>query len=131
MNVTTNLVLVGLIGVLVGVGGTMVLSDTQERRPAVGWHMMSDGNMMDDDADGMQGMMDDMMTGLNGKTGDEFDHAFLEEMIVHHEGAVAMARAALQSAKHAEIKAMANAIISAQTTEITQMKGWEKSWYGN
>jgi predicted outer membrane protein len=33
----------------------------------------------------MHGEMNDMMKGLEGKTGDEFDKAFLKEMIVHHE----------------------------------------------
>ena len=79
---------------------------------------------------GMEGEMDAMMAALEGKTGDEFDKAFLAEMIMHHEGAVDMAEAALQNAKHEEIKAMANAIISAQTSEIKQMQDWQKSWYG-
>lgn len=88
--------------------------------------MMQDGTMMHS---GMGTAMDDMMAGLNGKVGDEFDKAFLAEMIMHHQGAVEMAKAALQNAKHQEIKDMANAIISAQTSEINQMKMWGKSWY--
>jgi uncharacterized protein (DUF305 family) len=87
--------------------------------------------MSDEKMGGMGGAMDDMMAGLQGKTGDEFDKEFLSEMIVHHQGAVSMAQAALQSAKHQEIKDMAQKIISAQTSEITQMQTWEKSWYGS
>ncbi len=79
----------------------------------------------------MHGAMHNMMTGLSGKTGDDFDRAFLSEMIVHHEGAVDMAEAALKNAKHQEIKQMANEIISAQTKEINQMKDWQKNWYPN
>jgi uncharacterized protein (DUF305 family) len=41
-----------------------------------------------------------------------------------------MAMAALQNAGRAEIKQMAEAIISAQTVEIKQMQEWQKSWYG-
>lgn len=77
----------------------------------------------------MEMSMEGMMEGLAGKTGDEFDQAFLSEMIVHHEGAVAMAEAALVDAKHQEVKDMAKAIIAAQTTEISQMKAWLKAWY--
>lgn len=73
--------------------------------------------------------MDDMMSGLQDKTGDDFDKAFLSEMIMHHQGAVEMAEAALQSAKHQEIKDMARTIISTQTSEINQMQTWGKSWY--
>lgn len=97
--------------------------------PSSGTHMMSNGMMMNDSGMGMGGAMDEMMEGLSGKTGDEFDQAFLSEMIVHHEGAVSMAEAALQNAKHQGIKDLAKAIISAQTTEIAQMKAWQKSWY--
>ncbi len=93
-----------------------------------GMHMMSDGSVMKDSD--MHRMMDDMTAMLEGKTGDGFDKAFLEEMIVHHEGAVEMAEMALTSAKHQEIKDLSNAIISAQNTEITQMKEWLRTWYG-
>jgi len=78
---------------------------------------------------GMHEQMGAMMASLEGKTGDEFDKVFLSEMIMHHEGAVDMAEAALQNAKHQEIKDMANAIISAQTTEINQMRNWQSVWY--
>ena len=78
---------------------------------------------------GMQGSMDGMMMGLSGKTGDEFDKAFIKEMIVHHEGAVAMAQMALTTANHEEIKTLSKAIITAQTREIDQMKAWLKTWY--
>ncbi|MDQ3076452.1 MAG: DUF305 domain-containing protein [bacterium] len=74
--------------------------------------------------------MSGVTTGLEGKTGDEFDKAFTTEMIVHHEGAVLMAEMALQNAKRPEIKQLAQEIISAQNREIIQMKAWLKSWYG-
>lgn len=79
----------------------------------------------------MHDSMEGMVAALNGKTGDAFDEAFLAEMIAHHEGAVEMAEAALANAKHQELKDMAQAIISAQTVEIDQMKAWQRSWYGN
>lgn len=99
-----------------------------------GGHMMK-GEMGDDmmmggpSMMGMDGAMKGMMMGLDGKTGDAFDQAFLTEMIMHHEGAVMMAEAALKDAKHQEIKDLANAIIAAQNKEIADMKAWNKSWY--
>lgn len=117
-----------IIGVFVG----WLICSNKEARTAIptGTHMMGSGEMMNNNGMGMNGAMDSMMVGLQGKIGDTFDKAFIEEMIMHHEGAVAMAEAALKNAKHPEIKTMANAIISAQTSEINQMKVWLKDWYG-
>lgn len=126
----TKTVLVALISLIVGAGGTYLLA-AERFEPGEGMHRMADGHTMADTSmGGMHGAMGDMMAGLEGKTGDEFDAAFLAEMIVHHEGAVAMAHAALANAKHAELKTLANAIISAQTEEIERMQTWQKSWYG-
>ena len=94
-----------------------------------GGHMMPDGTMMGGSMT-MESMMDDMMANLKGKTGDEFDKAFITEMVMHHEGAVVMAESALKNGKHQEIKDLAKAIISAQNTEISQMRAWYKAWYG-
>ncbi|MBY0293908.1 DUF305 domain-containing protein, partial [Patescibacteria group bacterium] len=105
----TNPIVVGLVALVIGLGGGYLIANNNQQAPT--GHMMADGSMMQN---GMGSAMDDMMAGLKGKTGDEFDRAFLSEMIMHHQGAVQMAQAALQDAKHQEIKDMAKAIISAQ-----------------
>lgn len=115
--------LVAGLGIGYAGGANRVPEQEQEiRQNVTGGHMMPDGTMMD--------MMTSMNVELRGKTGDAFDQAFLAEMIVHHQGAVEMAELALTNAKHKEIKDLANAIISAQNTEIAQMEAWQKSWYG-
>ncbi len=91
-----------------------------------GMHMMTDGKMNHGD---MKGVMGGMMQGLEGKTGKDFDKAFLTEMIVHHEGAVVMAEAVLKNSKQPELITLANDIISAQTKEIEMMKGWLSEWF--
>ncbi len=58
-----------------------------------------------------------------------FDEAFIQMMIPHHQGAVAMAGVALQKATHPEIRTLATTIIAAQQKEITDMTGWLLSWY--
>lgn len=73
-------------------------------------------------------MMDQMADVLRDKSGDDFDKAFISNMIVHHEGAVAMAKMAESQAKHDEIKALSKDIIAAQEKEITQMKQWQTDW---
>jgi uncharacterized protein (DUF305 family) len=60
----------------------------------------------------------------------EVDKHFIEMMIPHHDGAIEMAELALSSAKHPEIKKLAQAIIKDQNREIKQMQTWYKEWYG-
>jgi uncharacterized protein (DUF305 family) len=78
---------------------------------------------------GMNDSMKDMdMTKLGSLTGNAFDLEFIKQMIPHHEGAVVMAKEALQKSQRAEIKTMANAIIRDQEAEIKQMKDWHTAW---
>ncbi len=92
-------------------------------------HQMPNGEMMHNVGMNMDDMMKGMMASLDGKVGDEFDKAFLSEMIMHHEGAVVMAQAVLKTSKKPELIKLANEIITAQTKEIDMMKGWQKAWF--
>lgn len=58
-----------------------------------------------------------------------FDLMFIDMMILHHEGAVAMAQVALERGEHPEIVQLAEEIISAQKREITQLWTWREQWY--
>jgi uncharacterized protein (DUF305 family) len=57
------------------------------------------------------------------------DEHFIEQMIPHHDGAIAMANLALQKAKRPEIKTLAQNIITAQEKEVAEMQSWYKNWY--
>lgn len=72
--------------------------------------------------------MTQMVVSLRDKKGDNYDKAFIQEMIGHHESAVDMAELSAKNAKHNEIKQLSQEIIKAQTIEITQMKQWQKDW---
>jgi uncharacterized protein (DUF305 family) len=77
----------------------------------------------------MGSMMMDMTSGMKGKTGSELEKVFLQEMIVHHQGAVDMATLLLQDKTiKPELRVFANKIISAQNPEIEQMKVWLKNY---
>ncbi len=91
-------------------------------------HDMDDDSMEMMDSDPMSMSMHDMSSMLDGKTGDDFDRAFLQGMIPHHQGAIDMAEMAMKHAKHPEIRAMATAIIEAQQKEIDAMNAWGTSW---
>ena len=124
-----NYLITGLLVILsLGIGYTLGNNQETATEPAISITTSASENTS---SMTMEEMMDDMMAGLEGKKGDDFDKAFLEEMIMHHEGAVLMAEAALDDAKHKEIITLAEVIISAQTTEIDMMKEWYTTWYGN
>jgi uncharacterized protein (DUF305 family) len=63
-------------------------------------------------------------------SGDAFDRAFLQEMVMHHAMAVIMARPVAEQAQHQELRDLAAAIVADQTREIELMRGWLRDWYG-
>ena len=78
---------------------------------------------------GMSDSMKDMdTTRLSSLTGSEFDLEFVKQMTPHHEGAVIMAKEALERSQKAEIKNLATSIIRDQEAEIKQMREWRAVW---
>lgn len=122
------------VGLLVGSGGTAVAmkridaATSATAATASAGTDMSGMHMSSPTPSGSAMSMADMTASLSGKTGDDFDKAFLAEMIVHHQGAIAMAELAAAQAKHQEVKDLANGIVSAQTGEISEMRQWQRAW---
>lgn len=112
----------------------IVAAQTTEITDMTAWQKMwgypaSSGEMMEDHSS--MGMMDTnagMTNELNGKTGEAFDKAFLEQMIMHHQAAINMAATGKTNALHQEVKDLTVAIVTAQTKEIKQMKQWQSDW---
>lgn len=71
-----------------------------------------------------------MSSDLNAlTTAPDFDRAFLEAMVPHHQMGVRMAEMVLARSDRPEIQTLATAIIQAQTAEIDQMQYWYQEWY--
>ncbi|MFD4527691.1 DUF305 domain-containing protein [Streptomyces sp. NPDC058470] len=101
-----------------------------EIRTMSGW-LTSWGEAVPEDMSGMEhdtssampGMMsDDDMAKLEKASGAEFDTMFLEMMVQHHEGAIDMAKTEQANGTYAPAKQLADAVVTAQTAEIEQMK---------
>lgn len=76
-------------------------------------------------AHGMNGMD---MKSLESKTGNDFDIELIRQMIPHHEGAIEMAKAIRAGNSRAELKELAEDIMSAQEAEVHQMREWLAKW---
>lgn len=124
-------ILYGIIGLLAGIvimGFTATYSVNNNnngmmRAMGMNTKINSQGTMNDDSMS-----MAEMTDMLKNKTGNDFDKAFIEQMIIHHQGAIDMAKLAKVNAKHDEIKSLANDILSAQSKEIDMMQIWQKQW---
>ena len=67
---------------------------------------------------------------LASLSGAEFEIAFMEMMIRHHEKAIKKGEECLDRAYHAELRQLCENIIAAQTEEIARMRAWLCEWYG-
>jgi hypothetical protein len=110
----TNTVIVGVLALVIGLGGGYFMAQGKQPAPMV--HNIGS-------------TMDSMTADLQGKSGDEFEKAFIDGMIIHLEGAVAMAQMVLDKSQRPELIKLAKDIIAAQTSEINMMKQWNATWF--
>jgi uncharacterized protein (DUF305 family) len=103
----------------------------------------SDQESADKTGGSMPGMDHDQMghgsmgMGSNGmarqmvmENGKYSDKAFIDAMVPHHQGAIAMAEVALENAEHEEIIELSRNIISSQQAEIEELKAIKKVEFG-
>jgi uncharacterized protein (DUF305 family) len=87
-----------------------------------------DHSNMDHGSMGMgSGEMARQMVMENGKYS---DRAFIDAMVPHHQGAIAMAEVALKNAEHEEIKEFSRNIVSTQQSEIEELKSIKQEEFG-
>lgn len=122
-----------IIGLLVG----YIIGDRTNSHPMpdrcaqmqehAGEHMHSDSEMHDHGS--MNAMMDGMMSNLESQTGEAYEQTWLQEMIIHHEGAVHMAEDLLKKTDRPELVQLSDEIIDAQSDEIEMMEEWLEAWF--
>ncbi|TFC03837.1 DUF305 domain-containing protein [Cryobacterium adonitolivorans] len=78
-----------------------------------------DMSEMDHGTDGM--MSDDEMNALKSASSEDAGKLFLEQMTVHHEGAIAMAQTEIDEGQNPDAVDMATNIVDSQTAELDVM----------
>jgi len=96
---------------------------TQMKNLLMAWNKPEAADSGMDHSSMMSGMMSsDEMAELGKKMGKDFDVAWAEAMIAHHEGAIEMANTVLDDGINADIRALAQAVIKGQQAEIETLR---------
>lgn len=114
----------------------IIESQSKEIDQMKSWYKDWFGKEVPVSTQGMMGKNNGMHGGMMGDESDmtkleqsaDFDKAFVEEMIPHHQMAVMMANMLKGGTQRPEMKKLADDIVSAQTREIDQMRSWLKEW---
>lgn len=116
----------------------IIKSQSEEITQMQSWYWDWYGDAVPVDSNVGMGMGRGMMHGgmMGGQTADiealktarDFDTAFLEEMIPHHQMAVMMTQMLLSGTNRPEMKQLGQDIITAQEAEIKQMRSWLTEW---
>jgi len=103
-------------------------SGQQGNESGGGGHGQMNNGQMDHGSMGMgSGGMARQMVMENGKYSDK---AFIDAMVPHHQGAIAMAEVALKNAEHEEIIQLSRNIVSSQQAEIEDLKSIKQEEFG-
>ncbi len=102
-----------------------------------GGFMMSGGGMGSMMENGAMGsMMDGGMMGGDGMQAmgsfDEdrpFDLQFIDQMIMHHEGAIMSSEHMIADSKRPELRMLSENIEESQSEQVEQMQAWRERWY--
>jgi len=86
------------------------------------WGVTTGMSGMDHGSGGMSGLMtDDDMASLDAATGVEASKLFLEQMTVHHSGAIEMAQVQIEDGQNPAVVELAQSIVDSQQAEIDEM----------
>ena len=58
-----------------------------------------------------------------------FDLQFIDQMIIHHQGAIMSAEHMIADSEHSELRQLSENIQKSQAEQIEQMRTWREEWY--
>ena len=109
-----------------GLGGGVAYAATSSSR-SPGSHTGMSSSMMGGRA---RPGTSDLVEGMGRfNTPQPFDAQFIDQMSVHHEGAIGSTQAMIAHSTRPELRALAQNIISTQRAQLTQMSAWRAQWY--
>lgn len=79
---------------------------------------------------GLAGMTRMNKASLDSVSDEEFDLAFIDLMIPHHQGGIVMAKEAFARVEHGELKALSQQLIDVQQQEIDRLSRFRAAWGG-
>lgn len=92
--------------------------------------MQMDGGMNGMGSGGMMRMMDGALADLENLQGKEFEVAYVNQIIPHHQGALQMAQVVVDRAPNQEVRDAAAKIIEDQNREIEELTTFLREKYG-
>lgn len=117
-------IIVGLTALIIGAGagfGITKLLDTPKPKP-------TQNNTAQTPEDPQTKLSSQILSSLRSKSGNEFDKAFLTELMSHNQTAIEIASLAQERTEREEIKKWSKYVSDAQISDISQMKTWYNDW---
>lgn len=116
--------LIAATGFALGIAATLALLPATAQHAGHTGHTMPASDTMHPATQAFMAINDQMHTAMAIEFTGDPDSDFVRAMIPHHQGAVDMARVVLEHGTDPEIRALAEAIVAAQETEIAFMHDW-------